>query len=495
MAHTVLIVIGSGDIALSELLIRALDEPDITVIPKTNTESALAYIRSTPPDFIVASVTLAADRNSAADPGGGILFCEAARAICPAPMALVTSAITNAVQQRVARMNSPPICVVVDADLPAMLLQQIRAVHAQILRLDITIRADPAGQWSYDLKGRGFEFERSGGLNVPGSLLGALKMVALALSEAKESWREIFYGLGRSIVDGFCDDNPMFGEQLRAGMEAAGGLANTRVTFIVADALYEIALEAISSPLAELPEPWMIHAPLVRSVVSATPADAQLFEGPPRPLRCLIVCADASGVVDTLQDQGRPLVLAVLPHVRKECEEVRRLFSRVAHQLGFDEPRVVGGDDNAPLTQALLLDVLRDPTPWDVVHYAGHSYHSRDNPGQASLIVGQRDKPVAVRINEVAPYLRRSKLVYLSSCNSGNAGFAFEAAQQGIPAIVGFRWGVRDDYADIHARLFYRKLFKDRAIDTALWKTRRAMHRFMRDDRTWASSMLVMQSH
>ena len=82
MAHTVLIVIGSGDIALSELLIRALDEPDITVIPKTNTESALAYIRSTPPDFIVASVTLAADRNSAADPGGGILFCEAARAIC-----------------------------------------------------------------------------------------------------------------------------------------------------------------------------------------------------------------------------------------------------------------------------------------------------------------------------------------------------------------------------------------------------------------------------
>ena len=220
MAHTVLIVIGSGDIALSELLIRALDEPDITVIPKTNTESALAYIRSTPPDFIVASVTLAADRNSAADPGGGILFCEAARAICPAPMALVTSAITNAVQQRVARMNSPPICVVVDADLPAMLLQQIRAVHAQILRLDITIRADPAGQWSYDLKGRGFEFERSGGLNVPGSLLGALKMVALALSEAKESWREIFYGLGRSIVDGFCDDNPMFGEQLRAGMRA-----------------------------------------------------------------------------------------------------------------------------------------------------------------------------------------------------------------------------------------------------------------------------------
>jgi CHAT domain-containing protein len=99
-----------------------------------------------------------------------------------------------------------------------------------------------------------------------------------------------------------------------------------------------------------------------------------------------------------------------------------------------------------------------------------------------------------VRINQVAPYLRRSKLVYLSSCNSGNAGFALEAARQGIPAVVGFRWSVRDDYADIHARLFYRTLFKERAIDTALWKTRRAMHRRRRGDRTWASSMLVMQS-
>jgi hypothetical protein len=238
----------------------------------------------------------------------------------------------------------------------------------------------------------------------------------------------------------------------------------------------------------------MIHAPLVRSIAGVVPTDTQLFDGPPRPLRCLILCADASGVVDTLQEDGRPLTLATLTHVRKECEEVRRLFSRVARQLGFDEPRVVGGDDNAPLTQERLLDVLREPTPWDVVHFAGHSYHSRDNPGQASLIVGQRDKPIAVRINEVAPYLRRSKLVYLSSCNSGNAGFAFEPRSRGfrdrrLP--LGCARRLRR-----HPRpAVHRKLFKDRAIDTALWKTRRAMHRFMRDDRTWASSMLVMQSH
>ena len=71
MPHAVLIVAGSGDIALSELLIRALDEPDITVIPKTNAESALSYIKATPPDFIVASLSLAPDKNSPAEPGGG----------------------------------------------------------------------------------------------------------------------------------------------------------------------------------------------------------------------------------------------------------------------------------------------------------------------------------------------------------------------------------------------------------------------------------------
>ena len=246
MPHTVLIVAGAGDSALRELLIRALDEPDITVIPKSNAESALAYIKVTPPDYIVASVTLAPDAKSAADPGGGILFCEAARAICPAPMALVTSAITNAVQQRLARLPTPPIPVTVDADLPAMLLQQIRSVRPEVLRLDITIRADPTGEWTYDLHGKGFEFERRGRLNVSSGLLTSLKTFALALAEARQGWGDIFYGLGRSIVAGFCEDNPMFGEQLRAGMEDAGGLSNTRVTFIVADALYEIALEAIS---------------------------------------------------------------------------------------------------------------------------------------------------------------------------------------------------------------------------------------------------------
>ena len=494
MTRNVLIVAGDQDIALGELLMRALDEPDILVSEQKNANSALRYLRAVPTDFIIVSLALARDKASPVETDGGIAFCEAARAISPAPMALVTSAITNAVQQRVARIASPPTCFTVDADLPGLLLAQIRAMRAEPPRLDIVIRAD-AGDWGYDLHATGFEFERRGRLNVPSGLLYAYKGFALALVDAKENWGAIFNDFGKSIVEGFCADNPIFGEQLRAGLEQAGGLSNTRVTFIVGDALYEIALEAIASPLAELPEPWMIHAPLVRSIAGVSASNTALFDGPPRPLRCLILCADASGRVDALLDKGRPLNLPVLTHVRKECEEVRRLFSRIAQQLGFDAPRVVGVDDASPLTEQRLLDVLREPEPWDVVHFAGHSWHSRDNPGEASLIVGTRDHAVAVRMNEIAPYLRRSRLVYLSSCNSANAGFAFEAAQQGIPAVVGFRWGVRDDFADIHARLFYRKLFKDRAIDTALWKTRRALHRYRQDDRTWASSMLVMQSH
>jgi len=96
-------------------------------------------------------------------------------------------------------------------------------------------------------------------------------------------------------------------------------------------------------------------------------------------------------------------------------------------------------------------------------------------------------------MNTIAPALASSKLLYLSSCGSGNAGFAVAAAQQGVPAVVGFRWGVEDDAAEIHARLFYRRLFKQRAIDTAFWNTRKAMRRIARSNNAWASGMLVMR--
>lgn len=493
MAKTVLLVMGDSDRDLLDLLARTLEASDVAVIPQKNEKAALKILREVPIDFIAAALSLAPDSASPARTDGGVAFCEHARAISPAPMALIAPAVTNALQQRLAQIPSPPICFMVDADLPAMLLRQALATTPPARRLDVVIRADPTG-WTYELSGTGFAFDRRGRLNVMQANLGLLKTVAQALREDRTDWADLFRGLGKGIVDCFFEQNDVFRQQLFAGIELAEGLPNTRVSFAVADAYYEIALEAILSPLEELPEPWMIHAPLVRNIASAVAAEAQLFEGPPRPLRCLILCSDASGMVE-LGEGLAPIVVPPLPHLRKECEEVRRLFSRVARQLGFDEPRVVGADDAAPLTPERLLDALREPEPWDVVHYAGHSYHARENPAQASLIVSRgKDRPVAMRINELAPYLRRSKLVYLSSCNSANAGFAFEAVQQGIPAVVGFRWGVRDDSADIHARLFYRKLFKDRAIDTALWKTRRAMHRLQRNDRTWASSMLVMQA-
>ncbi len=492
---TVLLVMGDSERDLSDLLARKLEASEIAVIPQKNEKAALKIVREVPIDFIATSLSLAPDSASPARADGGIAFCETARAISPAPIALIAPAVTNSLQQRLARIASPPICFMVDADLPSMLLQQVLATAPAPRRLDVVIRADPGDDWTYELRGTGFAFDRRGRLNVLRGTLQLLKTLALALVDERRDWAELFGGLGKGIVDCFFEQNDAFRQQLRAGIEMAEGLANTRVSFLVADVHYEIALEAILTPLEELPEPWMIHAPLVRNIASAFATNAQLFEGPPRPLRCLILCANASGMVELGQGFA-PIIVPPLPHLRKECEAVRRLFSRVSRQLGFDEPRVVGADDEAPLSPERLLDVLRESEPWDVVHYAGHSYHARENPALASLIVsGGKDQPVAVRINELAPYLRRSKLVYLSSCNSANAGFAFEAVQQGIPAVVGFRWGVRDDSADIHARLFYRKLFKDRAIDTALWKTRRAMHRMQRADRTWASSMLVMQTH
>ena len=94
-----------------------------------------------------------------------------------------------------------------------------------------------------------------------------------------------------------------------------------------------------------------------------------------------------------------------------------------------------------PLTQALLLarvarpDALgRRPLCRTLVSLA-----RQPRPGVAD----RRPARQAGRRHSQGgrAYLRRSKLVDLSSCNSGNAGFAFEAAQQGIPAILGFPSG------------------------------------------------------
>jgi CHAT domain len=68
-------------------------------------------------------------------------------------------------------------------------------------------------------------------------------------------------------------------------------------------------------------------------------------------------------------------------------------------------------------------------------------------------------------------------------------------AQADVPAIVGYRWVVSDVGAKELACTFYESLFSCLSIEDALFEARSVTaSRYGRDDETWASPVLVVQT-
>ena len=69
--------------------------------------------------------------------------------------------------------------------------------------------------------------------------------------------------------------------------------------------------------------------------------------------------------------------------------------------------------------------------------------------------------------------------------------------QADVPIVVGYRWVVSDDGARDLAGHFYSRLFCTWSAEDALFYARSAVSRessLGRDDETWASPVLVVQS-
>jgi hypothetical protein len=266
---------------------------------------------------------------------------------------------------------------------------------------------------------------------------------------------------------------------------------NTRVSFVVEQAHFNIALEALLTP--NVPVPWMVRAPLFRNVSGSVPLSPGLFGSTRRSLRALIVCADASGFVNGQTDQdGNVLRYRKLKAVQKECSTILQMLAELQRKGEPIEAVPFPPPGRQRVERGELLRRLEEP--WDIVHIAGHAkYLEREQRGV--LIIGGEDCAQELDITKATPFLKKARLLYLSSCESANAPFAVAAAQAGVPAVVGYRWPVDDRLAAMHARLFYRSLFKHQSLEIAFLRTRRAMHRRFEADPIWASSMLVMGEH
>lgn len=112
-----------------------------------------------------------------------------------------------------------------------------------------------------------------------------------------------------------------------------------------------------------------------------------------------------------------------------------------------------------------------------------------------------------MKASELGTLLSRAdvRFVYLSCCQGAATGspanlldddflgIAEAVIQEGVPAVLGYRWPVSDGGALTLAKAFYRSLAEKHELDVALLDARHAVATTDRNDITWLSPILIMQ--
>lgn len=470
-----------------------------TVQHESHAETALELLQMQSVDFVIVGSQLAADAGAVVTEEGGLKFCRDARLLTAAPMMLLAPALTSDLVRESKRIqdltlfNDPTTAGALALDL----LRPGRAVEPA---LQIRITARPR-QWSFVMQGVGFEFRGDGPL-----VISAAASCLWVTDLLRPDWYTAFSGIGKSIRTALCEDNPSFDLQRKFAHSKAleqlgrsGAALPEQLIFEVSSDCYPLMLESVFDP-SPLPEPWLARASSVARRLQGADADpsADLFAGSPMARRALVICADTHGTVFSDKLAGGMTKLDPLQLVRIECNRVRRWLTTVSPRTGqplFLARNVQMLGLNEPVTRGTLEAALRSGT-WDLIHFAGHTYYqplgAEQNGGTGFLFVGPPDSPECIDFGDVVSYMRSARFVYLSSCESGNSGFASLAAAAGIHAVLGYRCRVNDRTAAIQARQFYQMLLRSQSLGAAFGLARRRIYRRFRDrDNAWASAMLV----
>jgi hypothetical protein len=452
-------------------------------------------LKQQPYDFVVVALALAAEPSQPVDEVGGLALCERVRRTRRTPLVLIAPQAHGDLANRCAVLDPPPAALAVTPELARHAADLVFTGRQpkRTLNLVIYVRGDE--DWSYELYGDAASHRQTGTFPMTHGLLHLAGHLSRILHEQAHNWQSSFEVIGKSLIETFCRQNREFERALREQLQDTGQLEHTRVSFVVEHAVFHLALEALLLPPHLPPLPWMVRAPLSRNVCGGLPVDVNVFDGSQGPIRALIVRADTSGFVDNQVDEnGNVLALARLEHVGRECETIAKVLQRACDYDRSIEITLLPAQGLARIDRRQLLEALE--RGWDIVHFVGHSSYrylqGREDRGM--LYLGGPDAADPIDIAELTPFLRKTKLLYLSSCESGNAAFAVESAKAGVAAVVGYRWPVNDRFALMHAHLFYQLLLKSGSVEIAFWRTRRVMHRHLEKYPIWASSMLVLGS-
>lgn len=330
---------------------------------------------------------------------------------------------------------------------------------------------------------------REGPLNLREGMLAPLEYLSKDLDD-EEKWERALQALRTTLRYSLIDNQLEFKSDLHFALQPGATHDNTRLLFRVQPEQYEVAFEAIQYPIDD--SFWMLRAPVFRSLhVGGSTIGASIFEGPERrPLKSLIIVSGASGPCVYEDKFGNVLDTVEYADLPNAALEAQTLQTALGAAGGGQSPVAVPlshQSSSIQLKEALSREM------WDIVHFIGHTDYRGDR-GFLILPGSRPSEPQAVGLEEFAPHLTRTRLVYLSSCHGTKLAFVRRLAEHGVSSVLGYRTKVRDTLALEHTKYFYEKLFELKSIERAFFCARQHFHMHHPKDRLWACSSLIMQS-
>ena len=148
----------------------------------------------------------------------------------------------------------------------------------------------------------------------------------------------------------------------------------------------------------------------------------------------------------------------------------------------------------------------------EIFHFSGHGKFEEemgDEPGSIDgsgylILAGENGKPFPLEAQKLAADLksRGVRLAVLGACEAAEhdldspwSGVASSLVSQGIPAVVGMRYTVRDESAIAFSRRFYQAMAAGKSVDSAVSEGRLGIYqRSGSSDRDWGVPVAYMSN-
>jgi CHAT domain-containing protein len=335
-----------------------------------------------------------------------------------------------------------------------------------------------------------------------------LGMSVALMSRPSPHWLTMFNGVG-SLINNLLFDARQNSDLLKVFYRevAKVGEENLRISFKLSPRWQQAVVEALNGD-TDIRQSWMLTSPTVRRYsVQGDPSKKNATRLPlysakkqrDEKVNCLIIAADPQ--YKEIVEGNWAGQYWRLEDIQSEAEKIAAFLQGKRDKVGADcevgevgDVRLIDLEGKSINIQKTVLDALGEKD-WHIVHFAGHGVIGKD--GTAALMLSPR-LGEALKFLDLANALTGTQFLFVSSCRSADSTFIENAISSSIPAVIGYRWEVKDDEAAALAEEFYTALFTKgqtyKSVEKALLFARKQALKFNAAGNTWASPVLLTQT-